>query len=84
MGSLFDDTSLLAHTAHFEAAERTAAFSFSNEEARANRRLLYWLLRDAGFASNPTEWWHFSYGDQMWAQLTGAAAALYAGTEFTG
>ena len=80
MGSLFDDASTLAHTAHFESMSDT--FSFSNEEARANRRLLYWLMRDTGFASNPTEWWHFSFGDQMWAQATGAPAALYGGADF--
>jgi zinc D-Ala-D-Ala dipeptidase len=82
MGSLFDDASPIAHTAHFETALSSDAFSFTHEEARANRRLLYWLMRDAGFASNPSEWWHFSYGDQMWAQLTGAPAALYAGAEY--
>lgn len=82
MGSLFDDASPIAHTAHFESALSDAAFSFSDAEARANRRLLYWLMRGAGFASNPSEWWHFSYGDQMWAQLTGAPAALYAGAVY--
>jgi zinc D-Ala-D-Ala dipeptidase len=82
MGSLFDDASTLAHTAHFEGAATDAAFSFSAEEARANRRLLYWLMREAGFASNPSEWWHFSHGDQMWAQLTGSPAALYSGAEY--
>jgi D-alanyl-D-alanine dipeptidase len=81
MGSLFDDASPIAHTGHFEVPENCRAFSFSNDEARANRRLLYWLMREANFASNPSEWWHFSYGDQMWAQLTGAPAALYAGIE---
>jgi D-alanyl-D-alanine dipeptidase len=81
MGSLFDDPSPVSHTAHFEGAA-TDALSFSAEEARANRRLLYWLTRDAGFTSNPNEWWHFSYGDQMWAQLTGAPVALYSGAEY--
>lgn len=84
MGSLFDDASTLAHTAQFEGDATDAAFSFSNEEARSNRRLLYWLMRDAGFASNPTEWWHFSFGDQMWAQATGAPEALYGSAQFTG
>ena len=51
------------------------------EEARANRRLLYWLMIDAGFASNPSEWWHFSFGDQMWAKLRNEPEALYAGAE---
>jgi D-alanyl-D-alanine dipeptidase len=80
MGSLFDDASPLAHTARFEKI--VGEFSFSDEEARANRRLLYWLLRDAGFAANPTEWWHFSHGDQMWAKLTGEPIALYAGADY--
>lgn len=82
MGSLFDDASSIANTAHFESTDQND-FSFSAEEARANRRLLYWLMRDAGFASNPGEWWHFSFGDQMWAQLTGAPAALYSGADYT-
>ena len=32
---------------------------------------------DRRFVGLPDEWWHFSYGDQMWAKRTGAAAALY-------
>jgi D-alanyl-D-alanine dipeptidase len=79
MGSLFDDASPIAHLEHFEVD--SAEWSFSAEEARANRRLLYWLMAEAGFAANPNEWWHFSYGDQMWAQATGADAALYGGIE---
>lgn len=81
MGSLFDDASPLAHTARFESQISSDGFSFSNEEARANRRLLYWLMTEAGFASNPSEWWHFSFGDQMWAKLRNEPQALYAGTE---
>lgn len=79
MGSLFDDASEAAHTAALEAPG--ADFSFSADEARANRRLLFWLMCEAGFAANPSEWWHFSLGDQMWAKLTGAAQAVYAGAE---
>lgn len=81
MGSLFDDASPLAHTNRFETEVDLTTFSFSNEEARANRRLLYWLMVDAGFASNPSEWWHFSFGDQMWAKLRNEPEALYAGAE---
>ncbi len=81
MGSLFDDASPLAHTTRFESELDPEAFSFSNEEARANRRLLYWLMVEAGFASNPSEWWHFSFGDQMWAKLRNEPEALYAGAE---
>ena len=79
MGSLFDDATALAHTDRFE--NDADEMSFSNEEARANRRLLYWLMREAGFANHPEEWWHYCYGDQMWAVLTGAPAAFYAAIE---
>jgi len=76
MGSLFDDVTALAHRDRFEhlAAEN---FSFSDQEAQANRRLLHWLMAEEGFAGHPDEWWHFSWGDQMWAALTGAPAAHY-------
>lgn len=75
MGSLFDDATDIAHRDHFE--RKTTAIGFSDEEARANRRLLHWLISDAGFVGYYEEWWHFSYGDQYWAGVTGAAAAVY-------
>ncbi len=76
MGSLFDDVTELAGRDRFEilAPEN---FSFSDQEARANRRLLHWLMTEEGFAGHPEEWWHFSWGDQMWASLTGAGEAHY-------
>ena len=76
MGSLFDDATALAHRDRFENLE-AGKFSFSDQEARANRRLLHWLMAEQGFAGHPDEWWHFSWGDQMWAALTGAPAAHY-------
>jgi D-alanyl-D-alanine dipeptidase len=76
MGSIFDDASPIARADHFE---RRAArgFAFSDEEARANRRLLHWLMRKEEFAANPGEWWHFSYGELMWAKLSAAPHAFY-------
>ena len=76
MGSLFDDVTELAHRDRFEQLD-AENFSFSDQEARANRRLLHWLMTEEGFAGHPDEWWHFSWGDQMWAALTGAPAAHY-------
>jgi D-alanyl-D-alanine dipeptidase len=76
MGSLFDDVTRLAARDRFEALAADN-FSFSDQEARANRRLLHWLMIEEGFAGHPEEWWHFSWGDQMWAALTGAAEAHY-------
>ncbi len=76
MGSLFDDVTALAHRDRFETLA-PENFSFSDQEARANRRLLHWLMVEEGFAGHPDEWWHFSWGDQMWAALTGTPAAHY-------
>lgn len=81
MGGLFDD---VTEDAWSDAYERRPAVSMSDEEARGNRRLLYWVMSEAGFANNPTEWWHYSWGDQMWARLGGHPAALYGGCNPTG
>jgi D-alanyl-D-alanine dipeptidase len=32
-----------------------------------------------GFAQHPNEWWHFSWGDQLWADRTGEPIAHYGG-----
>lgn len=76
MGSLFDDATRLAARDRFESLAPDN-FSFSDQEARANRRLLHWLMTEEGFAGHPEEWWHFSWGDQLWAALTNAPAAHY-------
>ncbi|MFM7652374.1 MAG: D-alanyl-D-alanine dipeptidase, partial [Vulcanococcus sp.] len=31
----------------------------------------------AGFEQHPNEWWHFSYGDQLWAWRAGQDVACY-------
>ncbi len=31
-----------------------------------NRNLLFDVMSGVGFSGLPTEWWHFSYGDQIW------------------
>jgi D-alanyl-D-alanine dipeptidase len=76
MGSLFDDVTVLANRDRFENLDANN-FSFSDQEARANRRLLHWLMVEEGFAGHPDEWWHFSWGDQMWAALSDIPTAHY-------
>jgi D-alanyl-D-alanine dipeptidase len=67
MGGIFDDASELSHSDYFENA-KNAQSSASVNEALRNRRLLYWVMNDAGFANYWAEWWHFDYGTQMWVQ----------------
>jgi D-alanyl-D-alanine dipeptidase len=76
MGSIFDDVCVLAHTDYFEQHGNPSQRD-SDDEARANRRVLYWTMIEEGFANNPNEWWHFSWGDQMWARIVGEEAAHY-------
>src|SRR6185312_6487621 len=65
MGSLFDDASPIAHRDRMET--HADPMSFSDTEARANRRLLHWIMSEEGFVGYSEEWWHFSYGDQQCA-----------------
>jgi zinc D-Ala-D-Ala dipeptidase len=76
MGSLFDDVTEIAHRDHFEVAA-APHLSFSDEEARSNRRLLHWLMAEEGFCGHCEEWWHFSWGDQMWSAVSGQGTAFY-------
>jgi D-alanyl-D-alanine dipeptidase len=64
MGSEFD-----------EASERILPNYYSQQtdptapHICANRELLNRVMSGAGFHRLTHEWWHFSYGDQMWALL---------------
>jgi len=79
MGSLFDDATAIAHRDHFES--RDLAMCFSDAEARANRRLLHWAMAEHDLSGHAEEWWHFSWGDQMWAAQKNMAAAYFGPAE---
>jgi D-alanyl-D-alanine dipeptidase len=46
-------------------------------KAQRNRQMLVQAMTEAGFVNYPTEWWHWSYGDQYWAYSFRKAEALY-------
>ena len=46
-------------------------------EARLRRDLLRSVLEAEGLTNYPSEYWHWSYGDQGWAYRGGHPAALY-------
>ncbi len=72
MGGVFDDTSSQSQVSVLEPGCPDYVPhepSFTNEEALGNRRLLYHVMCDAGFVGNPSEWWHYSWGDQTWARV---------------
>ena len=41
------------------------------------RSLLFSVMEYAGFVQHPNEWWHFSYGDQLWSWLSKKGDAFY-------
>jgi D-alanyl-D-alanine dipeptidase len=77
MGSAFDEVSPISHVDHFEREGQKRTLTMSEELARQNRRILYAVMTEAGFAVNPNEWWHFGYGDKLSASLTEAPFAVY-------
>jgi zinc D-Ala-D-Ala dipeptidase len=79
MGSIFDDFSEQSHTDYFERRKETKKLTLSEEEAMKNRRFFYWILNDAGLINYPYEWWHYSFGDQIWAYFKKIKNAYYAG-----
>lgn len=75
MGGAFDDVTERSHPDFYE--DGCAGEGGTITEARQNRRLLRFLMSRHGFVGHPNEWWHYSFGDQMWAALSGRPAALY-------
>lgn len=77
MGSAFDVVEEVSFTDHFERLGETRELTDEEDRARGNRRLLYWVMCEAGFVNNPNEWWHWGHGDQLSAKLSGAPSAVY-------
>jgi zinc D-Ala-D-Ala dipeptidase len=53
--------------------ENTPTKSVKNK----NRKMLVRAMKSAGFTNYPLEWWHFSYGDKMWAAYAKQKNACY-------
>lgn len=52
------------------------------DHSRENRNILVSTLARVGLANYPEEWWHFSYGDRLWAEVTGRTQALFAPIDY--
>lgn len=46
-------------------------------EQRENRKILRDAMTKAGFTYYPFEWWHYCYGDRMWAAYTEQTECFY-------
>lgn len=48
-----------------------------SKEQKNNRKILQKAMLESGFAPFDHEWWHFSYGDQIWADFYAKQEILY-------
>ena len=64
MGSKFDEFSERSNVDYYENRGE-------NAQAQHNRRMLYQIMKRAGFTNLPSEWWHYDYGDRFWSFYTG-------------
>lgn len=65
MGSAIDEISPRSYPDYFASSDRP-----SEQIYHQHRQILSKVMRGAGFQQHPHEWWHFSWGDQLWAWLT--------------
>ena len=56
-----------AFDAFVPAAAATALEPNGPQLERNLRRLLHWVMSEAGFVVLATEWWHWEYGTRLWA-----------------
>jgi D-alanyl-D-alanine dipeptidase len=62
----------------FDISSKTNFFKGLNETYHNNRLLLYKIMTSSGFTNYPEEWWHYDFGNQFWAHISGTNA-IYGG-----
>jgi zinc D-Ala-D-Ala dipeptidase len=68
-GTDFDHFGKESYTDHYERKSSLCTLSDSEKEFMNNRRLLYNVMKSAGFSNYSCEWWHFDYGNQFWGKI---------------
>ena len=72
-----------------EISDRSLPNYFANStdaqemEFYSDRQLLNQIMTYSGFQRHPNEWWHFSYGDQLWAWISNEKIAIYGGVVYS-
>jgi D-alanyl-D-alanine dipeptidase len=72
------------HTSPFDHHD-PKCYSFDSpglsDAARFTRQLMWDAITPTGLTNYPSEYWHWSYGDQGWAYRGGHANAIYGATQ---
>ena len=76
-----DRSELCMGTGMQEFTHATPTGAKVSAKARNNRDLLVQVLHSEGLVNYPDEWWHFSYGDRLWAEVTECDHAFFAPIE---
>ena len=74
MGSPIDEISDRSLPNYFADFRDSQAGAFDRDRQLLNTVMVY-----GGFQRHPHEWWHFSYGDQLWAWISNQKVAIYGG-----
>lgn len=72
MGGAIDEISPRSAPDYYANHRDPAASRF-----HCHREILTQTMTQAGFQQHPNEWWHFCYGDQLWAWLAHQANPLH-------
>ena len=75
MGGEIDAIAAVSEPDHYAEAARDPSSQAALWHHR--RCLLAEAMAVAGFSQHPYEWWHFSYGDQLWAWRSRQPTACY-------
>lgn len=78
MGSYFDDMGDIVITDYFEEKlKKGEKITEREKNIIENRRLLYNVMIEQGFTNFVNEWWHYDYGNQLWAYNGNHKYAIY-------
>lgn len=77
-------TSYPSEPASIEIQKKYPMFSPDiSEDQSKNRKILRDAMVEAGFVWYPGEWWHYCYGDRMWAVYTNREECFYGPIEIS-
>jgi D-alanyl-D-alanine dipeptidase len=83
-GTQFDWGGSEAALRHLEELAEQRELSEEEKEALANRRVLYYLMKEIGLEAYADEWWHYNAPQtQMGAKTAGLAIASYGAIEIS-
>ncbi len=65
-------------TQYLDCSLKSSTFEKNlTQKAKKNRMLLYKVMKEVGFVNYPAEWWHYSYGDQLYSAYKRKKVAIY-------